>query len=77
VHGKCNILFLGGNVLKEYKFVKSSEGLKGIQIGGKKLEANCNILIEKYALEGWRVFQFVVLPLEGTLMQIIFERDKQ
>ena len=63
--------------MKEYKFVKSSEGLKGIQIGGKKLTENCNVLVEKYALEGWKVFQFVVLPLEGTLMQIIFERDKQ
>jgi len=63
--------------MKEYKFVKSNEGLRGIQFGGKKLEENCNVLVEKYASEGWKVFQFVVLPLEGTLMQIIFERDKQ
>ena len=62
--------------MKEYKFVKASEGLTGIKFGSKPIEDNVSLLVEKYAQEGWEVFQFVTLAL-GELNQIIFVRDKQ
>jgi len=63
--------------MKEYKFVNAMEGQKAIQIGKNavSLEENCNILIEKYASEGWELFQFV--PVMADLLQIVFVRDKQ
>jgi len=68
---------MGKDFMKEYKFVKASEGLKAIQIGNATtLEENCNILVEKYSLEGWKVYQFTFAAL-GEIVQIIFERDKQ
>ena len=63
--------------MKEYKFVKSSEGMKGIKFGDKPIEDNINVLIEKYAQEGWEVFQFISLGLETTVGQIVFVRDKR
>ena len=64
--------------MKEYKFVKANEGLKAIQIGKNAItiEENCNTLIEKYSLEGWKVFQFMFGAI-GEVAQIVFERDKQ
>ena len=64
--------------MKEYKFVKGDEGLKAIQFGKNAitLEENCNTLIEKYASDGWKLFQFTFGAL-GDPALIIFERDKQ
>ena len=62
--------------MKEYKFVSVGEGLKGIKFGNKALEDNIHALIEKYAQEGWEVFQFVTTAL-GETTQIVFVRDKQ
>jgi hypothetical protein len=63
--------------MKEYKFVKASEGMKGIKIGDGALMDNINALIEKYAQEGWEVFQFITFGLETTIGRIAFVRDKQ
>ena len=63
--------------MKEYKFVKTSEGIKGIKLGNKALEENIFVLVEQYAQEGWEVFQFVTAPLSGEMIQIIFVRDKK
>ena len=63
--------------MKEYKFVKSSEGMKGIKIGDKHIQDNINVLVEKYAQEGWEVFQFISLALDLTVAQIVFVRDKK
>ena len=62
--------------MKEYAFVKPSEGMKGIKIGNKALDDNITALIEKYAQEGWEVFQFMNTAL-GEMHQIIFVRDKR
>ena len=62
--------------MKEYKFVKADEGLKGIKFGNKSLDENIPALIEKYEQEGWEVFQFVTHGL-GEIVKIIFVRDKQ
>ena len=60
--------------MKEFKFVKPSEGLKGIKFGSKVIEDNIAVLVEKYATEGWDVFQFMATM--GELNQIVFVRDK-
>ena len=63
--------------MKEYKFVRSTEGMKGIKIGEKPIMDNINVLAEKYAQEGWEVFQFISHGMEMTIGQIVFVRDKQ
>lgn len=62
--------------MKEYKFVKTTEGMKGISVGSKKLEDNYKAIIEQHALEGWRLVQLVTNSVSGPT-EIIFERDKQ
>ena len=63
--------------MKEFKFVNSAEGMKGIKFGEKPIRDNINVLVEKYAQEGWEVFQFISLGMEMTIGQIVFVRDKQ
>ena len=62
--------------MKEYKFVKTTEGMTGVNWGGKKLEDNYKAIIEQHALEGWRLVQLVSTSLHGAT-EIIFERDRQ
>ena len=62
--------------MKEYKFVKTTEGMKGINLGTKKLEENYKTIIEQHALEGWRLVQLVITSASGPT-EIIFERDKK
>ncbi|MDR2183522.1 MAG: DUF4177 domain-containing protein [Clostridiales bacterium] len=63
--------------MKEFKFVKASEGMKGINLGEGPLLDNINVLVEKYAQEGWEVFQFISYDFERKIDRIVFVRDKQ
>ena len=63
--------------MKEYKIVSVDEGLKGIKFGNKVTEDNINVLAEKYATEGWEVFQFLATGLDVVVTKIVFVRDKQ
>ena len=62
--------------MKEYKFVKTTEGLTGINLGSKKLEEHYKAIINQHALEGWQLVQLVSTSVSGPT-EIIFERDKQ
>ncbi|MCL1996288.1 MAG: hypothetical protein FWG63_08785 [Defluviitaleaceae bacterium] len=62
--------------MKEFKIVNVGEGLKGVKIDfrNKLVHKNINVLAEKYALEGWEVFQ--LLTSWGDIHKIVFVRDK-
>ena len=62
--------------MKEYKFVKVSEGMKRVVVSGKAMEDNILTLIDNYAQEGWDVFQFIHDGL-GAVLRIVFVRDKR
>jgi hypothetical protein len=51
--------------------------MKGIKIGEDPLLDNINVLVEKYAQEGWEVFQFITHGTQMTIGLIVFVRDKQ
>ena len=63
--------------MKEFKFVRPDEGMKGIKFGNKALDDNINVLVEKYAAEGWEVFQFLATGLDVVVTRIVFVRDKK
>ena len=63
--------------MKEYKIVNADEGIKGIKFGSKVIEDNINALAEKYAAQGWEVFQFLATGLDVVVTKIVFVRDKQ
>ena len=60
----------------EYKFVKTTEGMKGVTLGNKKLEENYKALVEQHALEGWRLVQLIANAVTGPT-ELIFEREVQ
>ena len=60
----------------EYKFVKTTEGMKGISLGNKKLEDNYKDLINQHAQDGWRLVQLLFTSIAGK-SEIIFERELQ